>query len=104
MKCNSEHVQRMDDGFFTQNISMKEWFELVRYESSIVKRKRNQSYSEHIIKLINGQFFGLMKLLNEKKTNYKCPNRLQPCRKTKRNSHLAVSYILEAPYPNQLIY
>ena len=57
-----------------------------------------------MVKLVNGQFFCLMKLLNERKTNYNCNGTPKPCRITKRNSHMKISYILEAPFPSLLIY
>ena len=94
----------MDAELFTQVVNMQEWLDLAKQEGSLAHCERNKSSIEHLLTLINGQFFILMKLLNEKKTNYKCPSRPSPCKRTKRNSHLAISYILEAPFPNQLIY
>ena len=83
---------------------MQEWFDLAQDESNMVNEGKPGDPYQQVVKIVNGQFFCLMKLLNERKTNYKCLGIPKPCRKTKRNSHMKISYILEAPFPNLLIY
>ena len=94
----------MDAGLFTQVVYMQEWFDLAQKECDLIKTNRNVNPLEKLVTIINGQFFSLMKLLNENKTNYNCTGKSKHCKKTKKNSHLRVSYILETPFPSLLIY
>ena len=48
----------------------------------------------------------MLKMLNEEKSLYECPSESNFCTYKMRNSkkYLAVSYMLEAPYPRLLMY
>ena len=93
-KCGSETTQKMDNGLFTQVVYMQEWLDLAQKELKKDKLSTN----------INGQFFPLMKLLNEKKTDHRCPSPTNACSQTNAQKLLHVHYVIEAPFPSLLIY
>ena len=84
----------MDTGLFTQVVYMQEWLDLVKKELK----------KDKLSTLINGQFFPLMKLLNEQRSDHKCPSPTNSCSTVNANKQLHVHYVIEAPFPSLLIY